>query len=422
MRAVARLTAEIGERKTRIRALAAALMPTVDHALGKPVTRADLAVLARWGDPRALQAVSLRRLTAVVAKASGGHSGEEKARAFHAAAEQALALWAGDSAVALADLAAELATEIRLLHAAEIERAEHETVRDAALAKVDPEGLAASLPGVGPVGASVLTAVMGRPGRFPNAAAFKQFTGLAPRANQTGDTDRKGQPMSKAGPRGLRSVLIRCADTARKQDPQLAAVYHQQMTTRNAPHLKALCVVAARLAERAWVTLADGQPYQLRDVDGTPVTAEEAKRVIAERYTVPPEVRRRRRSGRAEGEDPSTALGGREVTASGRTRGDLPHRDRAAPASPGQAAHLTRRRPARGLRAAPGRPCACPQLCPEGPRRLGGPGRPPGRRAAMRSQPGRPRGGPAWCAAPLSATSAKATAGRPSPPGGASGG
>ena len=33
-------------------------------------------------------------------------------------------------------------------------------------------------------------------------------------------------------------------------------------------------MVAARLAEWAWVTLADAQPYQLRDVDGTPVTAE----------------------------------------------------------------------------------------------------------------------------------------------------
>ena len=262
---------------------------------------------------------------------------------------QALALWDGDSAVALADVAAELATEIRLLHAAEIERAEHEAVRDAALAQVDPDGLAASVPGLGPVGTSVLTAAMGRPGRFPNAAAFKQFTGLAPRANQTGETDRKGQPMSKAGPRGLRSALIRCADTARRQDPQLAAIYHAQMTTRNATHLKALCVVAARLAERAWVTLADGQPYQLRDVDGTPVTADEAKQIIAERYTVPPELRRRRRSGRQKGKIPQQPSSGREVTASGRTRGDLPHPDRAAPASQGQAAQLTAL--SRGLRA-----------------------------------------------------------------------
>ncbi len=304
VRAVARLTARIGEHKTRIRALAAALMPTIGAALGSSLTRADLAVLARWGDPRALRAVSLRRLSATIDKASLGHSGEEKALAFHVAAAQALALWDGDSAVALADVAAELATEIRLLHAAEIERAEHEAVRDAAMATVDPDGLAASVPGLGPVGTSVLTAAMGRPGRFPNAAAFKQFTGLAPRTNQTGDTNRKSQPMSKAGPRGLRSALIHCADTARRQDPQLAAIYHAQMTTRNATHLKALCVVAARLAERAWVTLADGQPYQLRDVDGTPVTAAQAKQIIADRYTVPPELRRRRRSGRQKGKIP----------------------------------------------------------------------------------------------------------------------
>jgi len=121
---VARLTADIGERKTRIRALAAALMPTVGQALGDSLSRTDLAVLERWGDPRALRAVGLRRLTALVTKVSKGHSGEEKARAFHVAAKQALALWDGDSAVALADLAAELATEIRLLSAAEIERTE----------------------------------------------------------------------------------------------------------------------------------------------------------------------------------------------------------------------------------------------------------------------------------------------------------
>ena len=121
---MARLTADIGERKTRIRALAAALMPTVGQALGDSLSRTDLAVLERWGDPRALRAVGLRRLTALVTKVSKGHSGEEKARAFHVAAKQALALWDGDSAVALADLAAELATEIRLLSAAEIERTE----------------------------------------------------------------------------------------------------------------------------------------------------------------------------------------------------------------------------------------------------------------------------------------------------------
>jgi transposase len=140
------------------------------------------------------------------------------------AAAEAVALWDGDSAAALDDLAAEVASEVRLVRAAEAERTRHEHARDAAFARVDPAGLAASLPGFGPVGTCQLVATMGRPGRFPHASAFKAFTGLTPRASQTGQTDRKHQPMTKAGPRALRSQLIQSADTARKLDPQLAAV------------------------------------------------------------------------------------------------------------------------------------------------------------------------------------------------------
>jgi Transposase IS116/IS110/IS902 family len=148
---------------------------------------------------------------------------------------------------------------------------------------------------------------MGRPGRFPHAGAFKAFTGLTPRANQTGQTDRKHQPMTKAGPRALRSQLIQSADTARKLDPQLAAVYHAQMTQRGATHRKALRVVAARLAERAWLTFARGEPYVVCDLDGQPVTPEQAKHLIAGHVTVPTQVRRRRSSKKA-GKAPHTAL------------------------------------------------------------------------------------------------------------------
>ena len=68
------------------------------------------------------------------------------------------------------------------------------------------------------------------------------------------------------------------------------------MAERGNDHLGAVCVVAAPLAERAWVTLDRGMPYVLCDTDGTPVTAEQAKAIIAERLTVPQQVRRRRRS------------------------------------------------------------------------------------------------------------------------------
>ena len=39
--------------------------------------------------------------------------------------------------------------------------------------------------------------------------------------------------------------------------------------------------------------LKEDRPYELRDVDGTPVTVERARAIIAERYTVSKEVRHR---------------------------------------------------------------------------------------------------------------------------------
>jgi hypothetical protein len=102
--------------------------------------------------------------------------------------------------------------------------------------------------------------------------------------------------MTKAGPRRLRDQLVHSANTARRIDPQLAAVYWTQMVERGAHHNKALCIVAARLAARAWSVMARGEPYVVRDLDDRPVSHDEAKQIIAERYTVPESVRRRRRS------------------------------------------------------------------------------------------------------------------------------
>ncbi len=118
---------------------------------------------------------------------------------------------------------------------------------------------------------------------------------------------------------------MRAADHARKLDPQLARIYYLQMTERGKDHLGALCVVAANLAERAWAVMDRGMPYVICDIDGTPVTPEEAKAVIAERFTVTAEVRARRRSKKA-GKAPKNVHGGRSKPGArgAGERGDLP--------------------------------------------------------------------------------------------------
>src|SRR5664279_5178270 len=144
----------------------------------------------------------------------------------------------------------------------------------------------------------------------------------APRVHRQSFNHRhhKGAPVSKAGNRLLRTTLVRAADNARRVDPQLAQIYYTQMVERGAEHLKACCVVAAHLAERLHAVLVRGMPYVVCDTDGTPVDPATAKRIIVECWTVPLEVRARRRSrkpatsggDRTTGKAPQQVLAGHE--------------------------------------------------------------------------------------------------------------
>ena len=314
VRVTERLTEEIATRKARIRDLARQLMPTSGTAFSKQISRSDLEILKAFGDPRVLVAQGLSALTELVEDVSQHMHGQAKAQAWLAAAEEAVALYGDTDAVPFEALAADLATEIALLETLEAARAPHERRREQRYTAVDPAGLARSVPGVGEKGAPLVVAIMGRPGRFANADRFASFTGLVPKASETGETDRKNQAITKAGNRKLRRMLYRAADTARKEDPQLARIYWTQMVERGATHTKALAVVGAHLARRLWRVLHDQRPYQICDVDGRPVDKTQAKAIIADRYTVTEDIRRRRRSKKKAGKAPQQVLEGQDTT------------------------------------------------------------------------------------------------------------
>jgi transposase len=326
VRAADRLTQQAALHKRRIKDLVRQLMPMTP--LTGDVSQSDLAVLERYADPNVLVKAGKTRLTTLITRVSNNHLGQKRAEEWLHAARASVELYGGHPAVSFVDLAAEVATEVRLLRATQQELARHAAEREACYRWVDPLALARSLPGLAEVGGPALAACMGDPGRFRKGKHFRCFTGLAPKASETGETDRKGQPMSKAGSSLLRTTLVRAADTARKQDPQLARIYFVQMVERGKDHLGALCVVAANLAERAWTVMDRGMPYVVCDTDGNLVTPEQAKAIVAERFTVPEEVRLRRRSRKRAGKAPQKVLVGHsKLSARGASeRGDPPHR------------------------------------------------------------------------------------------------
>jgi transposase len=323
VRATDRLTQQAALHKRRIKDLVRQLLPMTP--LTGDLGVADLAVLERYADPNTLLKVGVTRLTALIVKTSNNHQGIERARQWVVAAQASLDLYAGHPAVAFADLAGEIATEVRLLRGVQTELAAHATERESCYRSVDTAGIARSLPGFAEVGGPALVACMGDPARFARGAQFRSFTGLVPKASETGNTDRKGQAMSKAGSSLLRTTMVRAADAARKQDPQLARIYYVQMVERGKDHVGALCVVAANLAERAWAVMRRGTPYLICDTDGRPVTPDEAKTIIAQHWIVPAEVRARRRNkkmGKAPQQVLTAQVKPRAPSAS--KRGDLP--------------------------------------------------------------------------------------------------
>jgi hypothetical protein len=73
------------------------------------------------------------------------------------------------------------------------------------------------------------------------------------------------------------------------------------MTQAGKHHTSALCHIATTLLTRIAACWRNGTPYQLRDLDGRPITVEQARLIIAERYTVPAELRHTRSTHTATG-------------------------------------------------------------------------------------------------------------------------
>jgi len=150
-----------------------------------------------------------------------------------------------------------------------------------------------TIPGVGQDGSAVFVGFIGTPERFANNRAFRGWSGMIPRSRQSGESESKGLSISKAGPNLVKKFSYLDADAARKRDPQIAAIYYDQMVNKGKHHTQAVCACATHMLDRVRIILTEDRAYELRDVDNTAVTPQEALEIIAERYTVPKAVRER---------------------------------------------------------------------------------------------------------------------------------
>jgi transposase len=269
---------------------------------------------AGYADPHTVRRLGRARLTRFLSRHSRGAFGEAMADQLLAAAAASLQLW--DDDLSFPELADDIAVEARLAltlteEIKEVDERIAVLVRDR-----DPHAILTSAPGSGAITGAVILGRLGDATRFHSLAAVRAFSGLVPALDASGISGRHGGP-TKRGDALLREALFISANQARRLDPTLAAAYHRLMVHAGKHHTSALCHIAATLLTRVAACWKTQTPYQLRDVDGSPVDKDQARAIIADRYTIPAQLRNARTTtgtGRRSKESPRAPSTGPSTT------------------------------------------------------------------------------------------------------------
>ena len=121
----------------------------------------------------------------------------------------------------------------------------------------------ATIPGIGPVGATALAASVTDPNQFSSGRQFAAWLGLTPRQNSSGGKERLGR-ITKMGDKYLRQLLVigatslvrRAKDKPDAVDPRFVALLARK------PARVASVAMANKMARIAWAVMARGETYR----------------------------------------------------------------------------------------------------------------------------------------------------------------
>jgi transposase len=113
--------------------------------------------------------------------------------------------------------------------------------------------------GIGPETAVMLLGEIGEATRFARAAQLVRYAGLNPQLDQSDGPPRQGLPITKAGRRPLRWLMVEAAWTHVRHSGPEAEHFHR-LVKRGKPEGVAIVALARRLLVRGWVLLVRAEP------------------------------------------------------------------------------------------------------------------------------------------------------------------
>ena len=302
-RRIDHLKKNVGSAKQRLLAI---LQQTMAPSLAtKPYdwcAQSMLAVLHHFADLRTVAALSPSAFirSACCAGKGGPRTSQNALRALHEAARDALRVYGQhgldwDTQAILLQEAIQTIWDtqkrIQLLQA-QLDKG----VQQVATPQQRQSGQ--TVPGIGAQTLELLIAFLGAPDKWRNIQSIKQFAGLVPIVDNTGQSEPNGR-MSKLGEPLLRKAVYQVGNAARQFDAQFAAYYYNQMVHQAKGHTAACIATGIRVINALRAVLRDQRTFQhYHPETGKPITKEQSQVLARTTYRVPEEIRKARRKAK----------------------------------------------------------------------------------------------------------------------------
>lgn len=243
-----------GDCKRRVIALLDQVFPEYDSFFSDIFGSSSKEVLSNCPTPEDMLSISTRKLTNLLAKASRGRFGKDKA-------EQLKTIAASSFGVSFAKEAFSFQIRQLIDQIGFLENQIEELEQQLSKLLNETSSFITTIPGIGDtLGATILSEI-GDIHRFDAPGKLVAFAGLDVRVTQSGEFTATRQKISKRGSAYLRRAIWLAASRAAFCDPILSE-YYQSLRARGKHHLTAIGAISRKLCNIIFTILRENRPYQ----------------------------------------------------------------------------------------------------------------------------------------------------------------
>lgn len=243
----------ISDLKRKVIALLDQLFPEYESLFTDTFGVSSLELLSEHTSPDEILKLPTDELADILAKASRGRFGVEKAQQIQAAARDSFGILLAQDTFALI-----IRQHLEQIRAAEQSVAVFDATIERHLAAFDTQ--LATIIGVGTTLAAVIFSEIGDIKRFNSPAKLAAFAGIDPTLKQSGDFTGSHATMSKRGSPYLRRAIWLASTTAAFKDPAIHALYERKRAEGKS-HMTTMGHICRKLTSIIFAVMRDNKPY-----------------------------------------------------------------------------------------------------------------------------------------------------------------